>query len=427
MKNLLKYTQDPSNPESNWRLALEYFSLGQTAAAVSFFIRCAERTDDILLQYECLLKASECYRLQGGRSFTVEGLMKQAIALLPTQPEAYFMLAEYYQQESKWIDSYTISSIGETVANHQSQPLRISTSYPGKYGLTFLRSVTGWWCGLTSESKKLLRDLVYYAPLNNVYKNAVKNNFDILKLWKTKQENGSWFSTTLEEIGAISRYSDTLYNKDILNLKIPFQNSELISHTFSEFLQDIFVLTALDGKKDGIYVELGAGHPFYGNNTALLELKYGWKGVSVDYSIGAIEEFFRERNNVEILADTTALDYILLFRQLGYPPTIDYLQIDCDPAHISYETLLRIPFDQYEFKVITFEHDHSKDETGKVRENSRKYLEEKGYTLILTNIGKEDITVEDWWVNSKYVDVDRLKPIINTSDEIKYAKNIFLK
>jgi hypothetical protein len=424
---LKEYLQNPSNPDLNWNIALEYFNLGQTAAAVSFFIRCAERTDDILLQYECLLKAAECYRLQGGRSFTVEGLMKQAIALLPTQPEAYFILAEYYQQESKWIDGYTIASIGETVANTQnSQSLRTSTSYPGKYGLTFLRAVNGWWCGLTAESKKLLRDLVYYVPLNSLYKNACRNNFDILQLWKTKQENGSWFNNIAEEIEAIFKYSDTLYLKDIKNLKIPFKNSELISHSFSEFLQDIFVLTALDGKTDGVYVELGAGHPFYGNNTALLETKYNWKGVSVDYSTGAIEEFFRERNNIEILADATTMDYVGLFQELNYPTTIDYLQIDCDPAHISYETLLKIPFHAYEFKVITFEHDHSKDETGEVRENSRKYLQQNGYTLILANIGKDDIAVEDWWVNPKHVDINKLKSITDTSDKVKFAKSVFL-
>jgi hypothetical protein len=120
------------------------------------------------------------------------------------------------------------------------------------------------------------------------------------------------------------------------------------------------------------------------------------------------------------------MDYVGLFQELNYTTTIDYLQIDCDPAHISYETLLKIPLHAYEFKVITFEHDHSKDETGEVRENSRKYLEQKGYTLILTNIGKDDIAVEDWWVNPKHVDINKLKPIIDTSDKIKYPKSIFL-
>jgi hypothetical protein len=38
---LEEYIQNPTNPDLNWNIALEYFNLGQTAAAVSFFIRCA--------------------------------------------------------------------------------------------------------------------------------------------------------------------------------------------------------------------------------------------------------------------------------------------------------------------------------------------------------------------------------------------------
>ena len=33
------YIQNPDNPENNWNLALYYHSIGQTASAVSFYIR----------------------------------------------------------------------------------------------------------------------------------------------------------------------------------------------------------------------------------------------------------------------------------------------------------------------------------------------------------------------------------------------------
>lgn len=424
---LEKYIQDPSNPEYNWEIALEYFNKGQTASAISFFLRCAERSKDRALQYESLLKISESYKLQGGRSYTVESLLKQAIALFPTRPEAYFMLSEFYQQEEKWLDGYTIANVGETMSNtFNYTPLRNLTQYPGKYGLTFLKSVTGWWCGFMDESEKLLRDLVHYQPLNIIYKNACRNNFNILNMWKTKSENKSWFSTTDEEIKAIFKYSDTIVNSELSKLIIPFKNSNLIEHTYSEFLQDLFVLTALNGKMEGTYVEIGAGHPFYGNNTALLETKYNWKGVSIDLSVGSIEEFFRERNNVEILADATTLDYVKLFKELNYPTIIDYLQIDCDPSQVSLNALTKIPFDDYDFKVITFEHDYYQDETNKVRKSSRQFLKERGYTLVISNIGKDSNSVEDWWVHPKYVDVTKLKSITDTSGKVKYPKNVFL-
>ncbi len=50
---------DPNNPENNFILALYYDSLGQTASAVSYYLRTAERTNDDLLKYECLLKSAE--------------------------------------------------------------------------------------------------------------------------------------------------------------------------------------------------------------------------------------------------------------------------------------------------------------------------------------------------------------------------------
>ena len=133
-----------------------------------------------------------------------------------------------------------------------------------------------------------------------------------------------------------------------------------------------------------------------------------------------------ERNNVEILADATTIDYVKVFNELNYPTIIDYLQIDCDPSEVSFNVLKKIPFDIYDFKVITFEHDHYQDKTKEVRKLSRKFLTDKGYTLVVSNVGRGDTAVEDWWVNPKHVDIDRLKPITYTSNKVKCPKNIFL-
>ena len=35
-------------------------------------------------------------------------------------------------------------------------------------------------------------------------------------------------------------------------------------------MQDMFVLTVLNGKTNGTYLEIGSGDPFIGSNTALL-------------------------------------------------------------------------------------------------------------------------------------------------------------
>ena len=78
---LEKFIHDPANAETNFALALYYNSIGQTASAVSYYIRTAERTDNDLLKYECLVKAARCFEKQGTRAFSVKGLLQHAIAL----------------------------------------------------------------------------------------------------------------------------------------------------------------------------------------------------------------------------------------------------------------------------------------------------------------------------------------------------------
>ena len=49
-----KYISDPTNPDSNYWLAYEYEKIGQNAAALSYYLRCAEFTEDkVLGQRHC--------------------------------------------------------------------------------------------------------------------------------------------------------------------------------------------------------------------------------------------------------------------------------------------------------------------------------------------------------------------------------------
>ena len=94
-QRLQEYIQDPSNPDLNYNLALEYKKVGQSAAAISYFLRAAERTKNLNFSYECLIHIGECFDLQKNRANAVTGAYKHAIATLPQRPEAYYMLANY--------------------------------------------------------------------------------------------------------------------------------------------------------------------------------------------------------------------------------------------------------------------------------------------------------------------------------------------
>ena len=52
---LVRFIDDPENPDVNLWLAKHYHSIGQTASAISYYVRTAERTEDKTLMYACLL------------------------------------------------------------------------------------------------------------------------------------------------------------------------------------------------------------------------------------------------------------------------------------------------------------------------------------------------------------------------------------
>lgn len=417
---LLAYIADPNNAWTNWEMGDYYDTIGQKASAVSFYLRTAERTDDSLLQYTCLLRSALCFEHQGSRNFTVRGLLQHAVAIRPDRPEGYFLLSRHYEREKydgHWNDCYTIASIGEKVTQHQSiqQPLHADVEYPiGNYGLLFERAVSSWWCGLCDESRELFTDLYLNYPLDTAHYIAVHGNLQFLK-----SPYGQYRPFTIYR------------NYDQNRLRIKFGHYDTVVRNYSEAFQDLFVLTMFDGKHTGTYLEIGAGDPVYGNNTYLLEQKFGWTGTAIDYNADLSAAYNRKRgdSNQCITADATEFDYT----DIG--PYIDYLQIDCDPPEVSYQALQRIDFDKTDFGVITFEHDLYADTSKLIKYLASDYLESKGYIRIVENISPDGVRAyEDWWVNPKHIDAQRIKKFKKlvdsasiTKSDILNAQHIFLK
>ncbi len=211
----------------------------------------------------------------------------------------------------------------------------------------------------------------------------------------------------------------TRQGKDNLSWRIRFQVGKIYRKIFgnpipeklegnslsgySEASQDLFVVRMTQSKRQGTYVEVGSGHPIYSNNSYLLESEYGWRGVSVELSTGLAQEFGVTRVNPVVNSDATLLDYSTLFEEYKLPKEIDYLQIDIDPALQSLEALRSIPFQEYKFSVITFEHDRYRANR-KIAKESRKILHGFGYNLVVKNLTLETLKpFEDWWVHPDLV------------------------
>ena len=203
------------------------------------------------------------------------------------------------------------------------------------------------------------------------------------------------------------RYSKVEHER----LKHQFPGSGGVKFNWSQSMQDMFVLMALDGKRNGVYVELGADLPRIINNTYLLETEFDWAGVSFEYDAQKVAFFNTIRRNKCICTDATTFDYKFLFEERNYPKQIDYLQLDLDPAEGTLAALKQLPLDDYRFTAITYETDVYRAGAD-VQDEEIEYLKSYGYELVVRNVANEGNPYEDWWVDPNVVDraiIDKLK------------------
>ena len=202
-------------------------------------------------------------------------------------------------------------------------------------------------------------------------------------------------------------------------LKYKFSGSEDIVENHSQSMQDMFVLSVLDGKKNGTYVEIGADRPRVINNTWLLESMYDWEGVSFEIDPIKVDYFNTIRQNKCICEDATTFDYKSLFEERNFPKQIDYLQLDCDPPQVTLECLKKLPLDDYRFSIITFETDlyaggHD------VQKEQWEILCSLGYKRIAKNVNNEGNPYEDWWIDPSVISEDRC--ILFMIDDVEFSK-----
>ena len=176
MEHLLPYIHNSEEAWANFNLGQEYEAMGQTGAAISFYLRTAERSRTDIDQYEALLRMAVCFEKQKTRDDTEKVILQKAMNLLTDRPEAYFMLSRLHERQKEWHDGYTVACMGLKFSNFDLPPLNTDVGYPGKYGILFEKGVTSWWVGMTEESREIMYDLKMNYKLDPIHANAVENN-----------------------------------------------------------------------------------------------------------------------------------------------------------------------------------------------------------------------------------------------------------
>ncbi len=250
----------------------------------------------------------------------------------------------------------------------------------------------------------------------------------------------SLFGFQLTRSAVLADIEDLRASKHLLNLLSvlpPFAlervfQMRLMSH--SQFHQDLFVLSVLDFKRDGYFVEFGATDGVVLSNTLLLERNFGWTGVlsepaqvwqtdlkknrnaRIDFrcvwSSSGDQLVFSETSSSEYstISSFSELDLNRIFRnkKRSYvvqsvslsellaahksPIVIDYLSIDTEGSE--YEILKNFDFSSHHFRVITCEHNFTEN-----RVKIRELLTSKGYTEVFHIASR----VEDWFVRLELI------------------------
>lgn len=175
-----------------------------------------------------------------------------------------------------------------------------------------------------------------------------------------------------------------------------------MTNFYSDAKQDEFVANILNFKKDGYCVDIGSCHSIISNNTYFFQ-NLDWTSISIELDSRYNDSYNSRKSGVHLNTDALEVDYIKEFQEYDFPKSIDYLSLDVDT--LSLDVLKILPFDDYQFKVITIEHD-AYLYGDKYREEQRNFLNSRGYMLLCSNVfveqpgfeGKE-CPFEDWWVN----------------------------
>jgi len=207
--------------------------------------------------------------------------------------------------------------------------------------------------------------------------------------------------------------------------------------------QDKWVVTMLQGKKKGYFVDIGASNGIKHSNTYILEKNYNWKGICVEPHTISFIELMQNRNciheNLCIFDAHTKVDFVQRGRMKTHsgiycdqaddklihqvinrnhplikkqaitllelldkhksPQLIDYLSIDVEGSQ--WLILKNFNFDQYRFLLITVEHNCPQNPTSikylKRRENIYNYLIQHGYYL------NRSTKHEDWFADQTII------------------------
>jgi hypothetical protein len=188
---------------------------------------------------------------------------------------------------------------------------------------------------------------------------------------------------------------------------------------YSHEQQDEFIFNLFNGKSNGFFLDIAAGHPMIGSNTYMLEKNFNWTGIGFDiYDSEALYQWSQLRQSRFVAMDVCT-EQMTTFLSSNIPSdlVVDYVSLDVNgPA----EDLVLVALEKVldagvKFKACTFEHEFHRGITGN-RDKSRQLLEARGMKRLFGDVklwGLQfektgEYSFEDWWVDPAYFEPEIL-------------------
>ncbi len=209
-ENLINYIKDQENPNLNFILAKDYDKLGQYAAAISFYIRTAERSDDPELRSEALFLAGMCFYNQNRRNYTAEGLLQYAIQENTGNIDAYIELSKLYANQQKWRES----SLYATLCPDKNNPHILYQKYLALWHIGLCEDASMGMIKLKKENEifdKILLDKIDSFIETKIDKKMLMNQFDFINVeYENAKNTKSDINEHLEVLYALGSECDSI-------------------------------------------------------------------------------------------------------------------------------------------------------------------------------------------------------------------------
>lgn len=184
LKNLLvDYVNDSNNAELSYQIGIVYQEMKQYASASTFFIRASELTDNLDIRYNSVLNLALCLKNQNNRRFSYKNMILRSITIDYKRPEAYYLLAEWYETDSnegRHFESYANINLALNTFDKKKKYILDLTIDE----LLFKKAEYAHFCNFYDESKDILNKLL--TKTNGELKKKV-----LLKLMSMKDKGES--------------------------------------------------------------------------------------------------------------------------------------------------------------------------------------------------------------------------------------------